>query len=237
MGGLEARLVVIELPLLRDRNAPIKILCLGAHSDDIEIGCGGTILRLTASYPAASVCWIVLSSDGDARKDEAITGANVFLEQAAAKRVVVKQFRESFFPYAGEQIKEYFEELKSGPDPDVIFTHYRNDLHQDHKLVSDLTWNTFRRSLILEYEIPKWDGDLGVPNFFVEVDRDRARRKVDLLHEHFPSQRSRDWFDEETFFSLMRIRGMECRSRSRLAEAFYARKLLFDPRPAKEPCS
>ena len=165
-----------------------------------------------------------MSSDGDARKDEAITGANVFLEQAAAKRVVVKQFRESFFPYAGEQIKEYFEELKSGPDPDVIFTHYRNDLHQDHKLVSDLTWNTFRRSLILEYEIPKWDGDLGAPSCYVRLAEDIVERKIRCICETFTSQRTKPWFAAETFRALMRLRGIE--ANTAFAEAFYARKLV-----------
>ncbi|MFI5366014.1 MAG: PIG-L deacetylase family protein [Candidatus Binatia bacterium] len=223
MGSLETGPAVIELSLRRDPNAPLRILCLGAHSDDIEIGCGGTILRLTGLYPAASVHWIVLSADGEARRDEALAGAGRFLERAAEQRVDVKQFRESFFPYAGERIKEYFESIKSGPDPDVIFTHYRNDLHQDHKLVSDLTWNTFRRSLILEYEIPKWDGDLGAPSCYVRLAEDIVERKIQCICETFASQRTKPWFTADTFRALMRLRGIE--ANTLFAEAFYARKL------------
>jgi LmbE family N-acetylglucosaminyl deacetylase len=214
---------VIELPVLRDPQAPITILCLGAHSDDIEIGCGGTILRLTSLYQAASVHWIVFSSDGNGRRDEALTGANRFLERAASKQVVVQRFRESFFPYAGEQIKEYFEEIKAGVLPDLVFTHYRLDLHQDHKLISDLTWNTFRRALILEYEIPKWDGDLGRPNCYVRLPEDVVERKVRSICEIFASQRAKPWFTPDTFRSLMRLRGVE--ANAQFAEAFYARKL------------
>jgi LmbE family N-acetylglucosaminyl deacetylase len=225
MGGLETEPAVIELSLRRDPDAPLRILCLGAHSDDIEIGCGGTILRLTALYPAASVRWIVLSADGEVRKDEALAGAGRFLERAAERRVDVKQFRESFFPYAGEQIKEYFEEIKSGPDPDVIFTHYRFDLHQDHKLIGDLTWNTFRRSFILEYEIPKWDGDLGVPNCYVPLPEDLVERKIRVICETFKSQSVKPWFSTDTFRALMRLRGVE--ANVAFAEAFYARKLVL----------
>ena len=216
---------MIELPLLREPNAPIKILCLGAHSDDIEIGCGGTILRLTSLYPAASFSWIVFSADGTERKDEAIAGANLFLAEAAQKRVVVRQFRESFFPYAGEQIKEYFEEIKSGVIPDLVFTHYRFDLHQDHKLISDLTWNTFRRSLILEYEIPKWDGDLGAPNCYVRLPREVVERKIGAICETFKSQRTKPWFTADTLRALLRLRGVE--ANVQFAEAFYGRKLVL----------
>lgn len=224
MGGLETEPAVIELSLRRDPNAPLRILCLGAHSDDIEIGCGGTILRLTSLYPAASVRWIVLSADGEVRKDEALAGAASFLERAAEQRVDVKQFRESFFPYAGEQIKEYFEAIKAGPDPDIVFTHYRNDLHQDHKLVSDLTWNTFRRSFILEYEIPKWDGDLGAPSCYVRLAEDIVERKIRSICDTFASQRTKPWFAADTFRALMRLRGIE--ANTAFAEAFYARKLV-----------
>jgi LmbE family N-acetylglucosaminyl deacetylase len=213
---------VLKLPFRRDAHAALKILCLGAHSDDIEIGCGGTILQLTSAYPAASVCWIVCSAS-DTRKDEAHTGANLFLERASEKRVVVKQFRESFFPYAGEPLKEFFEEIKSGLDPDLVFTHYRHDLHQDHKVVSDLTWNTFRRALILEYEIPKWDGDLGVPNCYVQLSEALVERKIDAICATFKSQQTRPWFTADTFRALMRLRGVE--SNVPFAEAFYGRKL------------
>jgi LmbE family N-acetylglucosaminyl deacetylase len=214
---------VRELPIQRDPQAPINLLCLGAHSDDIEIGCGATLLRLTELYRAATVRWIVFSAADDRRRDEAVAGANAFLARAADKDIVVKTFRNGFFPAAGEAIKEYFEAIKSGPDPDLIFTHYRHDLHQDHKLLSDLTWNTFRRSLILEYEVPKWDGDLGTPNCYVPVSDEIAEQKVRTICDVFASQRSKPWFTADTFRALMRLRGVE--SNARFAEAFYARKL------------
>lgn len=229
MGGLESGghaaegLIVLELLLRRDAHAALKILCLGAHSDDIEIGCGGTILRLTHLYPAASVTWIVCSADGAARRDEAVAGAALFLERAAGQQVVVKGFRESFFPFAGAEIKEYFEALKSAETPDLVFTHCRADLHQDHKVVSDLTWNTFRKSLILEYEIPKWDGDLGSPNCYVRLPEDVVERKIRFLCETFASQRAKSWFTADTFRALMRLRGVE--ANVQFAEAFYGRKL------------
>jgi LmbE family N-acetylglucosaminyl deacetylase len=220
MGNLEA---MIELPLRRDRSAPLEVLCLGAHSDDIEIGCGGTVLRLTASYPAASFRWVVFSSPSAERRNEAIAGAHLFLAGAAEKSIAVERFRESFFPYAGEPIKEYFEQLKNGPVPDVVFTHYRSDLHQDHKLIGDLTWNTFRSSLILEYEIPKWDGDLGTPNCYVPLTADLAERKVGAICDTFRSQSTKPWFGPDTFRALLRLRGIE--ANAEFAEAFYARKL------------
>lgn len=216
---------MIELPLQRDPSTSLEVLCLGAHSDDIEIGCGATIMRLIASYPAASLRWIVLSSGSAERRDEALAGANRFLERAAAKQIAVEQFRESFFPYVGEAIKEYFERLKSGRVPDLIFTHYRFDLHQDHRLVSDLTWNTFRDSLILEYEIPKWDGDLGTPNCYVPVSADLVERKVEAICDTFKSQAAKLWFGADTFRALMRLRGVEVNAP--FAEAFHARKLVL----------
>ena len=214
---------MIELPLRRDPDAPTQILCLGAHSDDIEIGCGGTILKWTAACSKVSVRWIVFSADGAERGSEARAGADRFLERAAAKSIAVERFRESFFPYSGADIKEYFERIKTGPVPDVVFTHYRFDLHQDHKLVSDLTWNTFRDSLILEYEVPKWDGDLGTPNCYVALDEDLAERKLRAICDTFRSQSARQWFGADTFRALMRLRGIE--ANAGYAEAFYARKL------------
>ncbi len=213
---------MIELRFQRDAHAPLNVLCLGAHSDDIEIGCGGTILRLTREYPAMSITWIVLSGGGQ-RRDEALAGAQRFLEHAAQQRVVVERFRESYFPFAGEQIKEYFEQITPGVAPDLVFTHYRGDLHQDHKLVSDLTWNTFRRSLILEYEIPKWDGDLGPPNCYVRLSDDVVERKIRAICETFRSQRAKHWFTPDAFRALLRLRGIE--SNATFAEAFHSRKL------------
>jgi LmbE family N-acetylglucosaminyl deacetylase len=216
---------VLELSLLRDPRAPVKILCLGAHSDDIEIGCGGTIGQLTRRYPAASYRWVVFSAPGDARRAEAAAGADRFLAGAAERTVAIENFRESFFPYAGEPIKEYFEAIQATLDPDLVFTHYRHDLHQDHKLISDLTWNTFRTSLILEYEIPKWDGDLGAPNCYVPLTEDVAEWKIRSICETFTSQGSRRWFTADTFRALMRLRGVE--ANAMFAEAFYARKLVL----------
>ena len=205
---------------------PMRLLCIGAHSDDIEIGCGGTILRMMAEMPSLEVRWIVLSARG-ARKQEALASAKRFLQSTRLKRVVVKQFKESFFPYVGDKIKAFFEQLKAEFDPDLILTHYRHDLHQDHRVVSDLTWNTFRDHLIWEYEIPKYDGDMGVPNVFSPLNLEVCTEKVRLLMEGFGSQRSRRWFTDDTFWALLRLRGIEAGSSGRFAEAFYARKIVF----------
>ena len=214
---------MLELPLRRAPHQPLTVLCLGAHSDDIEIGCGGTILRLIPLYPAASFTWIVFSAESDARRREALAGAARFLAGAGASEIVVKDFRVTFFPAESAAIKEYFEERKAGGDPDLIFTHYRHDLHQDHKVIGDLTWNTFRQSLILEYEIPKWDGDLGAPNCYVRLSDDLVDRKIAAICDTFQSQRDRPWFTADTFCALLRLRGIE--ANARFAEAFYARKL------------
>ena len=202
-----------------------RILCLGAHSDDIEIGCGGTLLRLLQEYPGARVQWVVFACTGP-RSAEAQASANAFLQGAAESKIVVKDFRDGFLPYTGVQVKEFFETLKPF-DPDLIFTHYRHDLHQDHRLLCELTWNTFRNHLVLEYEIPKYDGDLGQPNLFVELDEPICRRKSEYLLQHFRTQRDRHWFTDETFRSLLRIRGIECRADTSYAEAFYCRKLVL----------
>ena len=212
------------LSFLPETSADLQILCLGAHSDDIEIGCGGTLLTWLEKYPNASVTWVVLSAN-DERAQEARESAASFLTKAANQDVVVKNFRESYFSFTGADIKDYFEELKRNILPHVIFTHYRHDRHQDHRIVSDLTWNTFRNHLILEYEIPKYDGDLGIPNLFVDVPEPLYEKKITLLLEHFQTQGTKPWFDRETFTALMRLRGMESNAQSRFAEAFYARKV------------
>ena len=215
------------LPLKFDKaDRSLRVLCLGAHSDDIEIGCGGTILRLVAEGWKLDVRWIVLCSN-EARGEEAQASAKEFLADTANNRVFVEHFRDGFLPYLGPPVKEYFEELKKEPSPDVIFTHTRADLHQDHRLVCELTWNTFRDHLILEYEIPKFDGDLGLPNFFVHLDEKIARRKTELLLKHFGTQRSKHWFTEDTFLGLMRLRGVESRSVKGYAEGFHCRKVAF----------
>jgi LmbE family N-acetylglucosaminyl deacetylase len=202
-----------------------SILCVGAHSDDIEIGCGGTVLKLVRANPDLKVHWVVLSAEGD-RAEEARTSTERFLDQAPNHDVEVASFRERYFPYQS-QLKEFFDDLGTRVHPDLVLTHHGGDAHQDHRVVAELTWNTFRDHLILEYEIPKYDGDLGRPNAFVELDEDLARRKVQAILQGFPSQAEHFWFSEETFMGLLRLRGVEARSASGLAEGFHARKLLL----------
>lgn len=206
-------------------NAARTVLCLGAHCDDIEIGAGGTILKLIRDYPELHFHWVVLSSDAR-RAAEAREAAAQFL-LGVSSTVVVKQFRNSFFPYIGAEIKEYFEQIKRDVNPDLVLTHYRHDLHQDHRVVCDLTWNSFRDHLILEYEIPKYDGDLGNPNCYVGLDEAICRRKVEILMRSFVSQKDKQWFTEDTFMALLRLRGIEANAPGRYAEAFYGRKIVF----------
>jgi LmbE family N-acetylglucosaminyl deacetylase len=215
---------MLALRLTENDGAPLKILCLGSHSDDIEIGCGGTILQLLSRRQGLEIVWIVFGSSGK-RELEARNSAARFLSQAKRKEVVIKGFRDSFFPFEGTQIKDFFEELKA-VSPDLIFTHNRKDAHQDHRLIAELTWNTFRNHLILEYEIPKYDGDLGQPNLFVPLDQEIYEKKVSYIMDAFETQRTKPWFDRETFLALMRLRGMECVAPSGYAEAFYCRKLV-----------
>jgi LmbE family N-acetylglucosaminyl deacetylase len=205
-----------------------RILCLGAHSDDIEIGCGGAILELLRTRRNLEFHWVVFSS-GSGREREARRSADLFLKGAAGKEVSILEFRNSFFPFQGVEIKEYFEKLKSKLSPDLILTHTRGDLHQDHRVINQLTWNTWRNHLILEYEIPKYDGDLGTPNFFVPFDQKVCDRKIKYLMSCFKTQRDKHWFTRDTFQGLMRIRGLEANSPGKFAEAFYSRKLLLGP--------
>jgi LmbE family N-acetylglucosaminyl deacetylase len=211
------------LRLPQKSTAPLRILCLGAHSDDIEIGCGGLILELLERYPRAEVDWVVFSALVE-REREARRSAALYLKRASRSRVVVHHYRDGFFPYDSE-IKSVFEDLKQQVSPDLVLTHYRGDRHQDHRVLSDLTWNTFRNHLVLEYEIPKFDGDLGAPNFFRPLKRATCARKVKYLNGAFGTQRDKHWFSEATFMGLMRLRGMECRAADGYAEAFYARKV------------
>ena len=206
---------------------PREILCLGAHSDDIEIGCGGTVLEMLAANPGARIVWVVFSGDGP-RELEARRSARMFLKGAPRVEVIQRSFRDGFFPDQHREIKEFFEELKRRASPDVILTHYRQDRHQDHRVISDLTWNTWRNHLILEYEIPKYDGDLGAPNVFVPVGADATRRKVRNLCSVFKTQRNHHWFTREVFLGLMRIRGLECCAPSGYAEAFHSRKAVVE---------
>ena len=219
---------MMKLSLAKKEPGPIHILCLGAHSDDIEIGCGGLLLLLIHGSSKIEIDWVVFSAHVK-REQEARRSAEVFLKGAHRKRVSIKHFRDGFFPYQGAEIKDHFEVIKREFDPSLILTHWQGDAHQDHRLVSELTWNTFRNDLILEYEIPKYDGDIGRPNLFVPLDAPLYKQKVDYLFQAFESQRAKRWFDRETFLGLMRIRGMESNSPSGYAEAFHARKLRFDP--------
>jgi LmbE family N-acetylglucosaminyl deacetylase len=208
---------------------PLSILCLGAHSDDIEIGCGGTLLRLLAQRPGCSVRWVVFSAD-DAREAEARRSAASFLTGAGTARVDVHRHRESYFPYVGHEIKDEFEQLKALVAPDIVFSHRRDDAHQDHRVIAEFTWNTFRDHLIAEYEIPKFEGDLGHPNVYVPLDTQIADDKVALLIEHFGSQRSKGWFRPETFRAMMALRAIECNASTGWAEAFHVRKLVLEQR-------
>jgi LmbE family N-acetylglucosaminyl deacetylase len=218
----EQRLLRLEAP---EGGGGYRALAIGAHSDDLEIGCGGSILRLAAAGLLEDVWWIVLSGD-ETRAEEARVSAATFLENVPSSTVVTKEFRDGFFPYHGGELKEFFEELKPQVQPDVIFTPRRDDLHQDHRLVSELAWNTYRSHLILEYEVPKYDGDLRSPNLFVELSEELCRHKVDTLVGAFASQAHRAWFTPDVFWSLLRLRGLEANATSGYAEGFHCRKLV-----------
>jgi LmbE family N-acetylglucosaminyl deacetylase len=213
-----------ELGFHFDPTRELHVLCLGAHCDDIEIGCGGTILTMAHTLPNLNVQWVVFSSNSE-RAQEACLSAQAFLAEVANKSVTVHQFRDGFLPYLGAEVKEHFEQLKRATNPDVIFTHYRNDLHQDHRMVSELTWNTFRDHLILEYEVPKYDGDFGTPNLFVALEEEVRQQKIFYLMEFFRTQRQKSWFSPDLFSALLRLRGMEANSPTHYAEAFYVRKI------------
>jgi LmbE family N-acetylglucosaminyl deacetylase len=216
---------MLTLNLSADASRPLSALCLGAHPDDIEIGCGGTLLHLRNTYSQLQLHWVVFSGAG-IRGDEAKRGAELFAGDRAHE-VMVKGYRDGFLPYSGMEVKDFFEDLKTKVNPDLIFTHWRGDAHQDHRLVCELTWNTFRSHMILEYEIPKYDGDLGRPNVFVPLEAPLYDQKVSRLFQAFKSQSSKAWFDRETFLGLMRIRGMECNAPSGYAEAFHCHKLVL----------
>lgn len=203
-----------------------SILCLGAHCDDIEIGCGASVLRLVQDNPGLHVTWVVLSSDSE-RAKEATRAAEIFLSGTQSKTIKLGSFRDSYFPYTGAEIKDYIQALRNETEPDLILTHYRGDAHQDHRLVSELTRNAFRDHFILEYEIPKYDGDLSAPNFFIPVERDLCAYKVDTIYDCFASQQGRSWFTKETFWAILRLRGIESNSASGYAEGFYAHKCVY----------
>lgn len=218
--------MMLPLALGGHNGSGARALAIGAHPDDIEIGCGGTLLKLIEASALFEVRWVVLSGDEE-RADEARRSAEALLEGVPVSTVMIGDFSDGFFPYEGKRVKGFFEDLKAEFSPDVVFTHQRDDLHQDHRTACELTWNTFRDHLILEYEVPKYDGDMSAPNTFVPLTEAVSRRKIEHLMDHFASQRSKHWFKEDLFSSLLRLRGMECNSPSSRAEAFYCRKAVL----------
>jgi LmbE family N-acetylglucosaminyl deacetylase len=217
---------MIQLNLNSAPDGDLKILCFGCHSDDIEIGCGGTVLRLREQYPNCIFHWVVFSAIG-IRETEARRGAELFAGENRREDILLKDFQDGFMPFTGGQVKAVFEGLKKTVFPDLIFTHNRKDAHQDHRLIAEFTWNTFRDHFILEYEIPKYDGDLGQPSVFVPLEDAICKKKIRYIVDTFQSQQSKRWFEESTFLSLMRLRGMECNAPSGYAEAFYGRKIVL----------
>lgn len=211
---------------LFDTSRLTRVLAIGAHSDDIEIGCGGTLLRLLESNPSLHIHWVVFCGADERRNREARESAERFLAGASSRQIVVGTFRDAFMPFHGEQVKEFFETLKDAK-PELVFTHFREDRHQDHRLLSDLTWNTWRTQMIVEYEIPKYDGDLGHPNLYSALNQDICKHKIELLMKGFPTQAGRQWFTDDTFWALLRLRGIECASPTKFAEAFHCRKMLM----------
>jgi len=216
---------MLKLSLPKNSGGSLTVLCLGAHCDDIEIGCGGTLLHLKETLPGVKFYWVVFSASGP-RGQEAKKAAELFTA-GCEREIALKDYRDGFLPYDGSAVKGFFEEMKGQVNPDLIFTHWSGDAHQDHRLISELTWNTFRNHLILEYEIPKYDGDLGRPGMFVPLEPEVYKKKVSYIMDAFQSQHTKRWFQSETFLSLMRLRGMECNSPSDYAEAFYCRKMVL----------
>jgi LmbE family N-acetylglucosaminyl deacetylase len=216
---------MMHLRFSRSVEEPLQVLCIGAHSDDIEIGCGGSLLQLKEWYPQLAFHWVVLTATGE-RRAEACRAAQLFTEDHSCN-VMLQEFEDGFLPYSAAEVKRFFERLKALVEPDIIFTHWGGDAHQDHRLTSEMTWNTFRNHAIFEYEIPKYDGDLGRPNCFVPLDNVFTERKIEHLLDVFASQRNKRWFERDMFLGLMRLRGMECNAASGHAEAFHVRKLVM----------
>ncbi len=206
-----------------------SVLCMGAHADDIEIGCGASLLEWIQAYPHLQVTWVVWSAAGQ-RREEARLSAEAYLEPLIREdraKILVEDFQDAYFPAVWADIKQRMAQLAKECSPDLVLTHRLEDRHQDHRVLAELTWNAFRDQVVLEYEIPKFEGDLGLPNLYVPVSTETAQRKVELLHQFFITQTSKDWFTDSTFHALMRLRGLECRAPSGLAEAFHARKLVW----------
>jgi LmbE family N-acetylglucosaminyl deacetylase len=233
-GGSTTILALTPTTDRRPREGPLRLLLLGAHCDDIEIGVGGALLEWRDAGVSLAVDWVVFTSTPE-RAQEARGSAEAFLGGAVDATITIHDFRDGFLPYEGAPVKEAFEALKDRVDPDLVFTHARDDRHQDHRMLSDLAWNTFRDHLVFEYEIPKYDGDLGQPNAFVAITERNVQRKWDYLAEHYRSQADRPWFTESTIRALMRLRGIEARADSGYAEAFHARKVTVDLAPPPAP--
>lgn len=213
-------MLCLELPSRRQ----LRVLCIGAHSDDIEIGCGGTLLEWMDMRCTLHVTWVVLSAVG-ARAVEARRSATNLLARAKRVNIVIHGLDDGRFPAYYSEVKNALESVRSHwPDPDVILTHRLEDRHQDHRTVAEVAWQTWRDHLVFEFEIPKYEGDLGQPNVYVPISARNGRRKVEHLMRHFGTQRSKSWFSPETFEGLMHLRAIECRSTSGFAEAFHLRK-------------
>jgi LmbE family N-acetylglucosaminyl deacetylase len=206
----------------------LDVLCIGAHCDDIEIGCGGTLLALQQRHARLRVHWLILSSE-PARRAEALRSAHAFVRPAARGEVRVHDLPDGHLPAHYAQVKALFADLRRAVEPDCVLSHHGADRHQDHALLSEVTWQTFRDHIIWEYEIPKYDGDLVTPNVYVPLPAELAQRKVDTIIKVFASQRGKPWFRRENLLALMHLRGLECRADSGFAEAFHGRKLVFTP--------
>jgi len=211
------------MPSFADLSRVKSAMFIGAHSDDIEIGAGGLLMRLVRESPGVEITYVILSGDAT-RHNEARNAAAAFTHGCGKLDLRLASFTDRFFPAEQTQIKKYFDQLKLNTSPQLVICHKASDKHQDHRVVNELVYNTFRAHSILEYEIPKWDGDLSTPNLYVPLSDEIATQKAELLMEHFGSQRSKHWFDLETFRGLMRIRGIECNAK--YAEGFHVRKMV-----------
>lgn len=225
---------MLPLSPLVPGTGPIRLLCVGAHSDDLEIGCGGTLLAWLAAPRPIEITWVVVSAHGE-RSTEARRSARTLLRRAASLEIVLGNFRDGHMPSQYTEVKAFLETLKSTVSPHVVLSHRLEDRHQDHRLLGELAWNTWRDHLILEYEIAKYEGDLGLPNLYVPLSRSQAQRKARHLVRYFGSQRSKSWFHPENFMALARLRGIECRAPSGYAEAFHARKMVLAPSGMEQP--
>jgi len=216
---------VLPLQLETPAGRPLSILAIGAHPDDIEIGAGGTLLSLAAACPGLQARYLVLTGTAE-RHEEARSAASAFLP-ATDVHIDLHELPEGRFPAVWARVKDALEDVARSCSPDLILAPSRADAHQDHRTIGEIVPTVFRDQLYLGYEIPKWDGDLSQPSMYLPLSADVARRKVELLHKCFPSQRVRDWWDDEVFLGMARLRGMECRAP--YAEAFTCTKSAILP--------